>query len=338
MKRGMSPQLLFASVQKQAEERLAQKWQAKCFSYLGNTVLIAQLRDKKEVSELTDECDRFCKYASRIIAAVVTVGIGQVCDRVSELSKSYSGAREAVSYRVLYGASRAINMNEIAPKEKEPDSTSEAELSNLFKTIRLSSQEDLEAAEQYLSSLSSPEKSMQQHQVAVMELVSALYRFSANHNISMEDFCSDIGRLYSRLMEMEPERLGQWLKNIILFFQDKIACARDQSTSSFIVQAKEYVKNHYDDEDLSLDSVCQELGVSNSYFSTIFKKEEGTSFIGYLTDYRMEKASRMLIETNEKSYIIAKQVGYADANYFSYVFKRRFGVSPSKYRTEYAKK
>ena len=337
---GMSPQLLFASVQKQAEERLAQKWQAKCFSYLGNTVLIAQLRDKKEVSELTDECDRFCKYASRIIAAVVTVGIGQVCDRVSELSKSYSGAREAVSYRVLYGASRAINMNEIAPKEgAEPDSTSEAELSNLFKTIRLSSQEDiLEAAEQYLSRLSSPEKSMQQHQVAVMELVSALYRFSANHNISMEDFCSDIGRLYSRLMEMEPERLGQWLKNISLFFQDKIACARDQSTSSFIVQAKEYVKNHYDDEDLSLDSVCQELGVSNSYFSTIFKKEEGTSFIGYLTDYRMEKASRMLIETNEKSYIIAKQVGYADANYFSYVFKRRFGVSPSKYRTEYAKK
>ena len=273
---GMSPQLLFASVQKQAEERLAQKWQAKCFSYLGNTVLIAQLRDKKEVSELTDECDRFCKYASRIIAAVVTVGIGQVCDRVSELSKSYSGAREAVSYRVLYGASRAINMNEIAPKEGAgPDSSSDAELSNLFKMIRLSSKEDiLEAAEQYLHSLSSPEKSMQQHQVAVMELVSALYRFSSNHGISMEEFCSDIGKLYSRLMEMEPERLGQWLKNISLFFQDKIVSARDQSTSSFIVQAKEYVQNHYDDEDLSLDSVCQELGVSNSYFSTIFKKEE----------------------------------------------------------------
>ena len=50
----------------------------------------------------------------------------------------------------------------------------------------------------------------------------------------------------------------------------------------------------------------------------------------------MEQASRMLIETNEKSYIIAKNVGYADPNYFSYVFKRKFGVSPSKYRTEHA--
>ena len=45
----------------------------------------------------------------------------------------------------------------------------------------------------------------------------------------------------------------------------------------------------------------------------------------------------MLIESNEKSYIIAKKVGYADPNYFSYVFKRKFGVSPMKYRTEHTK-
>ncbi len=336
---GMSPQLLITSVQKQAEERLEEKWQAKSFSYLGNTVLLAQLSDRKEVSELTDECDRFCKYAGRIIGAVVTIGIGPVCEKISELSESYSGAREAVSYRVLYGASRAINMQEIAPREiTRQDFSNDTELSNLFKMIRLSSREDiLEAADAYLRKLSSPERSMQQHHVAVMELVSALYRFGTNQDIVVEELCGDIGSLYGKLMEMEPEMLGKWLKQISLVFQERIIHARYQSTNSFIVQAKEYVKNHYKDEDLSLDSVCQELGVSNSYFSTIFKKEEGTSFIGYLTDYRMEKASRMLIETKEKSYIIARQVGYTDANYFSYVFKRRFGVSPSKYRTEYAK-
>lgn len=97
------------------------------------------------------------------------------------------------------------------------------------------------------------------------------------------------------------------------------------------------MRSHYADESLSLDTVCGELGLSNSYFSTIFKKETGTSFVGYLTDYRMEQASRLLVETNDKNYIIAKSVGYADPNYFSYVFKRRYGMSPLKYRTEHEK-
>ena len=64
----------------------------------------------------------------------------------------------------------------------------------------------------------------------------------------------------------------------------------------------------------------------------VFKKETGKTFVGYLTDFRMEKAERMLLETDEKTYIIAQEVGYSDPNYFSYVFKKQFGVSPSKYK------
>ena len=93
--------------------------------------------------------------------------------------------------------------------------------------------------------------------------------------------------------------------------------------------------DRYSDAGLSLDTVCSGLGVSNSYFSSIFKKEAGISFITYLTDYRMQQAVRLILETNEKSYEIAEHVGYEDANYFSYVFKRKYGMSPSKYRTEH---
>lgn len=78
--------------------------------------------------------------------------------------------------------------------------------------------------------------------------------------------------------------------------------------------------------------MCAQLGVSNSYFSSIFKKEVGKSFISYLTDYRMDIAEDLVLNTDEKSYTIAEKVGYLDANYFSYVFKKKFGVSPSKYR------
>lgn len=86
--------LLSTSVHKQAEEQLAEKWHAKCFSYLGNTILLSQLQKETQISELTDDCDRFCKYARNIIGAVVTVGIGPVCDTIPALSQSYSNARE----------------------------------------------------------------------------------------------------------------------------------------------------------------------------------------------------------------------------------------------------
>ncbi len=335
----MSPLLLSTSVHRQAQERLEEKWQAKSFSYLGNTILIAQFNNENDVSELTDECDRFCKYAHRMIGGglVVTVGIGQVCGTIMELPRSYQSALEAVSYRAIYGASRAINIKEIVPQDIGKSSLSnDAEMSGMFKAIRIGSKEDIvEAANKYLNHISFPDKSLQQHHIDLMELVSAFYRFSANNDLILEGHMEDMKKLYSSLLDLEPDALRKWLIDLCLSFQNQLIHVRSRSTKSLVSKAKEYVENYYGDAELSLDKICEALGVSNSYFSTIFKKETGNSFIGYLTDYRMDWAARLLIETNEKSYMVAKQVGYSDPNYFSYVFKRRFGVSPSKYRTEH---
>lgn len=333
----MHPRLLATSVERQAEERLGERWRAKSFSYLGNTIMLCQMENENELSELTDECDRFCRYAQRIIGAVVTIGVGQAYRDILELAQSYRGAREAVSYRVLYGASRAINIREIAPQEtRQKEGSSEEEMSKLFKTIRLGSEEEVQdQAAKYLAHMSFPEKSLQQHHIDVMELVGALYRFAGNNHIELEEFSRDLKDVYISLLDMEPEELRRWLSGICLAFRERLISARSRTNQSFVSKAEEYIRSNYSDEDLSLDKICQVLGVSNSYFSTIFKKETGKSFTGYLTDYRMIQASRLLIRTNEKSYIIAKHVGYTDPNYFSYVFKRKFGVSPSKYRTEH---
>lgn len=335
---GMNPVLLATSVRRQAEERLGERWQAKAFPYQENSVLIAQLNSESEITELTDDCDRFCKYVLHMIGAVVTVGIGQVCGSAAGLSRSYSSARAAISYRVLYGVSRAINMKENVPQEvSKSGQTDDARLSYLFKMIRLGSVEDIrEAVSGYLHQTGFQDRTLRQYHVDIMEMISSLYRFETNQEIAAEIFPENMKELYARLLDMDASALERWLTDTCLSFHEELLDARNQSARSFITRAKDYVYNHYMDETLSLDGVCQFLGVSNSYFSTIFKKKTGSSFIGYLTDYRMDQASRLLIETNDKSYMIAKQVGYTDPNYFSYVFKRRFGVSPSRYRTEHA--
>ncbi len=333
----LGPVLLNASVRRQALERLGEKWQVESFPYLGNIVLIVQMKSEQEIQALTDECDRFCRYFCHIIGAVVTVGIGPVCSSLTELSGSYSGAREAVSYRVIYGVSRAINLKEIVPgKAAGTDAQSDALLTALFKTIRLGSgEETVRAVDKYLRQMSFQDQSLQQYQIHLMELLSALYRFVANHDITSDPFSGDMRMLCNSLLDLEPDALRKWLVDISLSFREELICARSRSTRSLVSGAKEYVHQNYQNAELSLDGICQVLGVSNSYFSTIFKKKTGKSFIAYLTDYRMEQASRLLIETDEKSYVIAKRVGYLDPNYFSYVFKKHYGLSPSRYRTEH---
>ena len=330
-------QLLAISVDRQAGERLEEKWRGKRFNYLGDTVMIVQLESKEEVSELTDSCDRFCKYVNHMIGAVVTVGVGQVCDNILELVKSYQSAREAVSYRVLYGSNQAINLKEIVPKRKVATEAADGtELAYLFKMICLGKNPDVKSAvERYMEHKIVPTKSLEKYHVAVMELISEMYHFMVNNELDGQKLSGGAGQLYTLLSNMEPQVLEKWLLNLCLALHEDMANARDHSKRSLIDQAKEYVHNNYQEESLGLDDICKELGVSNSYFSSIFKKETGKSFVGYLTGYRMEKAARMLVETNEKSYMIAKNVGYTDPNYFSYVFKRQYGVSPSTYRTEY---
>ena len=78
--------------------------------------------------------------------------------------------------------------------------------------------------------------------------------------------------------------------------------------------------------------ICRELHMSPAYFSTMFRKVTGQTYIAYLTEVRLQKAVELLNETDDKTYVIAQKVGYQEQNYFSYVFKKRFGISPTKYR------
>lgn len=332
---GVNSRQLAASVVKLAMEKLGEKWQARQFSYLDDYVLIAQLQKETKVSELTDDFERFSAVAKRLLGATVTVGIGEVCDNISSLAHSYEGALTAVSYRAIYGSSCAINISEVAPSDSVVDYGLEAELSELLSRLRLGDKVSIrDAITKYVKGISSKGTSLNRHHIYIMELISSLSRFVNNYNITIPGFSDDFPKLYTKLSAMDPEALGIWMEKICFEINDILIKGLSSSTKSFVEKAKEYIRDNYSNPELSLELICGEIGLSQSYFSTVFKRETGSSFISYLTDYRMQKAVKFLIEDNEKSYIIAEKVGYQDANYFSYVFKRKFGMSPSKYRME----
>ena len=172
------------------------------------------------------------------------------------------------------------------------------------------------------------------HRFMVMELVSSLYRFAVSNRIDTDPIFGEDERLFRNVTNMDSAQLGDWLCKVSLMMQEQMQSNRADGAQTFVSKAVEYVRDNYSDQELTIDKICGILGVSAAYFSTMFKKETGKTFIAYLTDYRMEQAVQRLIERDEKTYVIAAQVGYADPAYFSYVFKKKFGVSPSRYRSE----
>ena len=151
--------------------------------------------------------------------------------------------------------------------------------------------------------------------------------------------CHEIGRMFqekgalvSARDKRSLEELGRWLLERCLKLRELLGRQRTDSAWKTVEQAKAFIAEHYADCDLSVESMCAHLHLSATYFSALFKRETGQSFTACVTEQRMNEAARLLRDTEEKTYLIAQRTGYADPNYFSYVFKRHFGVTPSKYR------
>lgn len=109
----------------------------------------------------------------------------------------------------------------------------------------------------------------------------------------------------------------------------------DQEKVRPINEAKQYISEHYA-EPLSLDEVCSKVGFSVSYFSTLFRKETGKTFLEYLADVRMEAAKELLRETKLTMEAVCEQVGVHDYKRFSKAFKKATGISLKEYRNLYS--
>ena len=100
-----------------------------------------------------------------------------------------------------------------------------------------------------------------------------------------------------------------------------------------VAEALRYIDSHYADEELSLNTLAAHVNFSPNHLSTIFSQETGKTFIRYLTDYRMRRARELLRSSGKKSSIISQEVGYRDPHYFSYLFKKTQGMTPTQYRS-----
>lgn len=103
---------------------------------------------------------------------------------------------------------------------------------------------------------------------------------------------------------------------------------------SAVYLIKEFIAGRYQDEALSIKDISEHVFLSSSYICTLFKNETGQTINQYLTDFRIDKAKKLLTDPRYKITDISARVGYSDGNYFGKTFKKLVGMSPSEYREQ----
>ncbi len=129
-----------------------------------------------------------------------------------------------------------------------------------------------------------------------------------------------------------PEEVRQYARRVMgqaIELRDRESAKQQRD---LLKKAMGFIDEHYKEESISLDRVAKKVNISPNYLSAIFSQEAGQTFIDYLTSKRIEEAKRMLRQTDRRSNEIAFAVGYKDPHYFSFVFKKVVGLTPSDYR------
>lgn len=136
-------------------------------------------------------------------------------------------------------------------------------------------------------------------------------------------------------MIWDYDELFQWIRSdISKVHQDYIKNIQDEESKP-IRDAKKYIHDNFN-KHISLESVSEYIGFNAAYFSTLFKKETGKNFLEYVTEFRIQNAKNYLIQTNYDIAEVASAVGYNDLKYFSKLFKKTTGLSPSEFRKLYS--
>lgn len=295
----------------------------------------------ERVKELSKDLEEIMKNYSTI---AYFGGIGQPVARLRELEESFREAERALAARFTMELNRIISVEDIRMAQNvdtldDIEITSFGEIEKtrtmLEKFLNNGVEDEIdEFVDVYINEL--PEenlKSVLMRQYIIMDAY-----------IVMMSFCEKIEGIEGKMQAQSEELKNSMktiqtleeIKNYIRMLLKKIIGVRDTISgrrySDIIEIAKDQIRKTYMSDEISLNTIAAEVGMSPSYFSSIFSKEMGKTFVEYLTEIRMDRAKELLMCSSMKTSEIGYEVGYKDPHYFSYIFKKTQNCTPKEFR------
>ena len=274
------------------------------------------------------------------------LAVGQSVERLSQIQKSYHTASRAFSQRYLYDEN-IIYYDEMETME-HPGGQAETEDNAYLQKVDVNALNPA-ILQKFLSNglQEETENFVKDYFYAIGQepMESLVFRnyVILNVRFSVISFIKGLGCDTNEMESADTEEVlaesGKNMESAIAYAKKMISQAieiRDQNSGnknrSILKTAVDFIDSHYMDEEISLNTVANVANVSSNHFSALFSQNMGQTFIEYLTSLRMNKAKELLRCTGMRSSEIAGEIGYKDAHYFSYLFKKTQGMTPSDYR------
>lgn len=343
-------QLMNFAIQNITEETL-QRWGNKCFfpEISGQFVIIINMTFSME--ELRRDLQLLVVNIRETLKYFVTVGVAAHNEQLGlEGKMAYEQAKTALAYKYYTGPNEVIFIDDVdweMSKGKKNDGsepqmteTSSAEdISTAYVRLRMALKiGNLQELEGWMQSffndlqekeLTIPLTKTESLQVMISgaSVISDLHpKLKLNHLLTAE-------QIQLVLSAATMEELSQICKTFLRNLLHLTVDLRKSGRNNVVEAAKAILETKYA-SNLSLETIAKEVFVSPVYLSFLFKQVEGVNLTDYVTHVRMDKAKELLLSSNLKTYEIANRVGYQDEKYFSRLFKKRIGMTPTEFRQQ----
>lgn len=268
----------------------------------------------------------------------VTIGLGTVENEISMIGNSYKSAVWAYQQRLVLGTNKVIE-GKIITSNNFVDSELFHDFNKDMKAaLERLDKEAVTLAIHYIREGLRNRPETSGHELLQMtKEICNLFLFTMRYNKFpiddggnfLENFsmnANDIGSVY---------KLYQYLTDVIVNSMNKIIEDKRQSDTKPIRDAKQFIQANYTRQ-ITLDEVSGKVGFNTTYFSSLFKKETGYTFLEYLSEVRIDKAKELLKDTNYSVSVICEHVGYSDIKHFTKTFVKHTNLKPNEYRKLYS--
>lgn len=262
------------------------------------------------------------------------VGIGVPVATFEELADSYETAELALNYRILKGDNSVILYKDIEKIETHTDIISDDDMRQLEEYVDKLDDDGYEKKmrEIFGKIRKLDNLSLESLQQISLNLVLFGIRKTSAAQLQLNQY---LGKNIFTLENIEKfnniDQLENWIINTVRGMNQLMLNGTHTEKLDVVQEAKAYIRKNFN-KNISLNDISERFYINPYYFSQVFKKKTGMKYQNYVIELRVDRAKKLLRETDLKLYEICMEVGYSDMNHFNHVFERVTGVKPGEYR------